>query len=45
MNKLLIVEDDTFILDAYKAKFSTNKSFVVDYAMDGEEALIKINSI
>jgi DNA-binding response OmpR family regulator len=42
MKKVLIVEDDQFLADAYKAKFSHYKDIQIDLARDGNEALAKI---
>lgn len=42
MKKLLIVEDDAMLLDAYKNKFN-GLEYTVQYASDGEEALVKVS--
>lgn len=44
MKKVLIVEDDEFLTDAYRAKFSHFNDIAVDIARDGNEALAKIDS-
>jgi DNA-binding response OmpR family regulator len=44
MKKVLIVEDDQFLIDAYRAKFSHFSDIVIDVARDGEEALAKVNT-
>jgi DNA-binding response OmpR family regulator len=41
-NKILIVDDDKFLIDMYSIKFNENK-FVVETATNGEEALKKID--
>lgn len=41
--KLLIIEDDLFIRELYKGVF-TEAGYLVDLAVDGQEALEKINS-
>jgi len=41
--KILIVDDDTFLLDMYALKFSQN-SFEVHAATNGQEALQKLRS-
>lgn len=40
IQKILLVEDDTFISQMYLASF-TNEGFSVDIAMDGEDGLQK----
>ncbi len=42
--KILLVEDDPFILDIYKQKF-IQKGFTVELAMDGQMALDKIKDV
>jgi two-component system response regulator MprA len=42
MKKVLIVEDDQFLADAYRAKFSHYHEITIDIARDGNEALEKI---
>ncbi len=42
--KILLVEDDPFILDIYRQKF-IQKGFAVEVAMDGQAALDKIKDI
>src|SRR5579872_3241301 len=44
MKYVLIVEDDQYIADAYRLKFSHLKSFKFDIAHDGNEALEKIRA-
>jgi CheY-like chemotaxis protein len=41
--KLIIIEDDLFIRELYKGVF-TESGYLVDLAIDGKEALEKINS-
>lgn len=41
-NKILIVDDDKFLIDMYSIKFNESK-FVVEVATDGEQALKKID--
>ena len=43
MKKLLIVEDDPFILDIYKSQFK-REGYMVDIAKDGQMALEKIKT-
>ena len=42
MKYVLIIEDDQFLADAYRAKFRNVKDMRVDLACDGNEALTKI---
>jgi DNA-binding response OmpR family regulator len=42
MKRILIVEDDQFLIDAYHAKFSHVKDTHIDFAHDGNEAFQKI---
>lgn len=42
MKKVLIVEDDQFLADAYKAKFKHYPAIKIDIARDGGEALDKV---
>jgi DNA-binding response OmpR family regulator len=42
-NKILIVDDDKFLIDMYSIKFNENK-FIVETASDGKEALKKIDA-
>ena len=42
--KILVVDDDSFILDMYIIKFK-EQGFQVETAMDGEEALKKIETV
>jgi len=44
MRKILLVEDDEFIIDIYKQKLEQD-GFSVEVAQDGEEALRKVKSI
>lgn len=44
MKKILVVEDDEFLLDAYKAKLEKGGNYQIDVARDGEEALTKVSS-
>lgn len=39
--KILVVEDDNFLVSAYRAKL-TKAGFIVEIATDGEEALAKL---
>lgn len=39
--KVLVVEDDNFLVSAYRAKL-TKAGFVVEIATDGEEAIAKL---
>lgn len=41
MKKILVVEDDTYLANAYRVKL-TKSGFEVDNALDGEEALVKL---
>jgi DNA-binding response OmpR family regulator len=41
MKKILVVEDDEFLVDTYKVKL-TDERFHVATARDGEEALVKV---
>lgn len=43
MNKILLVEDDTALLEMYKDKF-VHDGFEVETAVDGEDALKKMRS-
>lgn len=43
MAKILIVEDDTFLLKMYGKKFEV-EGFQVDTALDGEEGLAKVKT-
>lgn len=42
MKRILIIEDDQFLTEAYKAKLSHHKTIKIDIARDGKEALEKI---
>lgn len=42
MKRILIIEDDQFLTEAYKAKLSHHKTIKIDIARDGNEALEKI---
>jgi DNA-binding response OmpR family regulator len=42
MKKVLIVEDDQFLANAYRAKFSHYSEIEIDIARDGNEALEKV---
>lgn len=44
MKKVLIIEDDQFLADAYSAKLSHFSNITIDFARDGEEAVVKINA-
>lgn len=44
MKRILIVEDDQFLTEAYKAKLSHHKTIKIDIAQDGNEALEKIKT-
>lgn len=39
MKKILIVEDDQYLIDAYQAKLGHNKAIKIEIARDGNEAL------
>jgi DNA-binding response OmpR family regulator len=41
--KVLVVEDDAFLVDAYKLKL-TKEGFEIEIASDGEEALSKLKN-
>ena len=41
--KVLVVEDDAFLVSAYRTKL-TKEGFEIEVATDGEEALIKLES-
>lgn len=43
MKKILIVEDDEFLVDAYKVKLK-KENFSIQIAMDGQEALETIKT-
>jgi DNA-binding response OmpR family regulator len=40
--RVLIVEDDQFLIDAYRAKFGHINNIDIDFARDGDEAFDKI---
>lgn len=42
MKQILIIEDDQFLIEAYKAKLSHHKTIDIAIALDGKEALDKI---
>ena len=44
MKQVLIVEDDQFLADSYRAKFSNSNIIEIDIARDGQEALTKIQA-
>lgn len=44
MKKILIIEDDQFLVDAYKTKLSHIENIKVTTARDGKEALDSINT-
>jgi DNA-binding response OmpR family regulator len=44
MKRILIIEDDQFLTEAYKAKLSHHKTIKIDIARDGNEALEKIEA-
>jgi DNA-binding response OmpR family regulator len=43
MSKILIVEDDKYLINAYRVKMA-KEGFEVQLAMDGDEALLVLNS-
>jgi len=43
MKTILVVEDEEFLIDAYRVKFKSAR-FAVDIASDGEEAIQKIDA-
>lgn len=42
MKRILIVEDDQFLINAYLAKFSKIKDIKINIALDGNEALASV---